>query len=68
MKTLLDNTLVSARSYYYLLDWNEVDGRKTINKEFNKNRLCDLNMSEYTKLFLIATTSELNNGMRYKEV
>lgn len=23
MKTLSDNTVVSARSYYYLLGWNE---------------------------------------------
>ena len=54
MKILADGTEVSERSYHYLLDWNEQD-----KKEFNKNRLCDLDRSECERLFNKATTSEM---------
>ena len=60
MKELADGTLVSSRSYYYLLDWNEFDQKEFIVKEFAKQRLCDLTRVEYKRLFNKATTSELN--------
>lgn len=60
MKTLADGTEVSARSYYYLLDWNERDNWHFIQTEFNKVRLCDLNRVDYKCLFNKATTQELN--------
>jgi len=36
MKELADGKQVSARSYYYLLDWNEVNEHKFIQDSFNK--------------------------------
>jgi hypothetical protein len=64
MKKLADNKEVSAKSYYYLLDWNELDERKFINQKFNKNRLCDLTLDEYLILWLNATTDEHNLMMK----
>jgi len=61
MKELSDGFEVSARSYYYLLDWNEVDEYKFITEKFNKIRLKDLILSEYKILFAHATQSDLNN-------
>ena len=58
MKTLSDGIEVSARSYYYLLDWNERDEWKYINRMFNKFRLCDLTHPEYKMLFLHATSED----------
>ena len=60
MKTLYDGTEVSARGYYYLLDWNEVDEYKFIVSNFSKSRLKDLNKEEYVILFEAATLSDLN--------
>ena len=61
MKTLADGFEVSARSYYYLLDWNEVNEWKYIAQEFGKTRLMDLTIVEYIKLFNQATISEMNS-------
>jgi hypothetical protein len=61
MKTLSDGTEVSARSYYYLLDFNDRDGWKTLVDEFNKTKLGDLTIAEYIKLFRIATKRELKS-------
>jgi hypothetical protein len=58
MKTLSDNTLVVARTYHYLLDWNESNCKVYINEMFDKNRLCDLNIDEYKQLFEYATKNE----------
>ena len=58
MKILSDGIEVSSRSYYYLLDWNEVNERLYINSKFNKNRLCDLTILEYRDLFCHATQME----------
>lgn len=60
MKALSDKKNVSARSYYFLLDWNEQDERKFMSEKFNKHRLCDLTLDEYIILWLYATTSEYN--------
>ena len=59
MKTLSDGTEVSARSYYYLLDWNEQNMWQFISENFNKGRLMDLTISEYKKLFIEATTKDV---------
>jgi hypothetical protein len=64
MKTLTDKSMVSDRSYYYLLDWNEQNERKFINEKFNKNRLCDLTRDEYLVLWLQATTDEYNGMIK----
>lgn len=61
MKTLADNAQVSAFSYYFLLEWNEKDKKKTIQDEFGTNQLCALNIEQYASLFDIASQSELNN-------
>lgn len=61
MKTLADGFNVSARSFYYLLDWNEVNEWRYIAKEFGKSRLIDLTIIEYKRLFNKATIAELNN-------
>ena len=55
MKALTDDKEVESRGYYYLLDWNERDNWKFISAQFNKNRLCDLNIKEYYQLFCYAT-------------
>ena len=55
MKTLKDGTQVSARTYYYLLDFNEKYNWEAMVQFFNKNRLCDLTIEEYRKLFEHAT-------------
>jgi len=60
MKTLADGKEVSASSYYFLLDWNEINERKFMNEKFDKNRLCDLNLDEYMILWLNATTEAYN--------
>ncbi len=51
MKDLADNTKVPSRIYYYLLDWNEQDNKQTIFNQFDKLRLCDLNLDEFKLLF-----------------
>lgn len=59
MKELVDGTRVSARSYYYLLDWNDRNNWGTVYSMFQKNGLHELNKTEYTALFEAATQSEL---------
>lgn len=60
MKTLSDGFEVSDRSYYYLLDWNEVNKWKYMAKEFGKTMLKELTRVEYKRLFNKATTNEMN--------
>jgi hypothetical protein len=55
MKTLADGTQVSARTYYYLLDFNDRFEKEAMILMFNKHRLCDLDIIEYRKLFAHAT-------------
>ena len=59
MKTLNDGIEVPARIYYYLLDWNEVNERKYMIDNFNKTRLCDLNIGEFKQLFGFATQQDI---------
>ena len=58
MKELIDGTKVSDRSYYYLLDWNEVTGWKYILTNFDTHRLCELKIDQYKQLFAEATRDE----------
>ena len=58
MKTLIDGTEVSARSYYYLLDWNEMNEKKLIYELFKKSALNQLTIGEYMQLFNAATLME----------
>lgn len=60
MKELADGTKVSIRTYYYLLDWNEFDGKQFMVQNFGKQRLCDLNRVQYKRLFNKATTQDVN--------
>jgi hypothetical protein len=60
MKKLSDGTLVSDRSYYFLLDWNENDNWGFLKANFNKNALNKLIRHEYQILWLHATTTEFN--------
>jgi len=61
MKTLADSIEVPSRTYYYLLDWNEVNERKYMVENFNKIRLCDLTINEFKKLFEFATQQDIKN-------
>lgn len=55
MKILSDGIEVSSRSYYYLLEWNEVNEWEYLCSEFGKSRLRDLTILEYRSLFCHAT-------------
>jgi len=55
MKKLADGIEVAARTYYYLLDFNERYNWEFMQQTFNKMRLCDLTIVEYRKLFEHAT-------------
>jgi len=61
MKVLADGKEVTSRSYYYLLDFNDRDSWKTLTQEFGLNKLHELNITQYIRLFEIATEKELNN-------
>jgi hypothetical protein len=55
MKKLSDGTEVSARTYYYLLDFNERYNWEFMYNTFNKKKLCELTIVEYRQLFEHAT-------------
>jgi len=59
MKQLSDNTFVSSKSYYFLLDFNEINEWNFIQKKFNKNKLKDLTINEYLTLFEHASNKEI---------
>lgn len=59
MKELSDGTQVTSRSYYFLLDFNDRDGWKTLVDNFNVRKLHDLNKEQYIKLFEMAVEAEL---------
>ena len=61
MKTLSDGIEVSARSYYFLLDWNESNCWKYMYDNFQCKRLCDLNIVQYKQLFERAVMYELKS-------
>ncbi len=59
MKELNDGTKVSARSWYYLLDWNDRDNWSFMTSEFDKMKLHELTGDEYKILFTKATSEEV---------
>lgn len=61
MKTLNDGSIVSSRSYYYLLDWNDQDEHKTLFELYGVMKLSELSLSKYANLFYVATQSEFKN-------
>lgn len=58
MKELADGIKVPARTYYYLLDFNEQDNYNYISSKFNANKLCSLNIHQFSKLFEYATEQD----------
>jgi hypothetical protein len=63
MKSLLDDALVPARVFYYLLDFNERTNKKFILEVAPESmgRLSLLENDEFWKLFKVATEFELKN-------
>ena len=61
MKKLVDGTMVSARSFYYLLDWNDRNDKKMMTDLYNIWRLQDLNQCQYIYLFKHAMADDLKN-------
>lgn len=61
MKTLSDGTEVSARSYYFMLDWNEQNEHEYLWKTFQKIKLSELTFEEYHQAFIHATQREFTN-------
>jgi len=59
MKELADGTKVSSRSYYFLLDFNDRDGWKTMHGLWNIMKLHELNKQQYIYLFKKAVEAEL---------
>jgi hypothetical protein len=59
MKTLADGTTVAARTWYYLLDWNDRDNFRFMHEMFDKKRLMDLTIDEYIILWKEATANDL---------
>ena len=58
MKTLIDGSQVSSKSYYYLLEFNDNDNWQFMASQFGKNKLKDLTIDEYRLLFDVATQEE----------
>ena len=50
MKQLSDGTTVSARTFYYLLDFNDRDNWKFISETFGKYKLSDLTLEQYNPM------------------
>ena len=63
MKKLADGNLVSSRSFYFLLDWNDNDRRQYMDAHFQNKLLRELPLPEFLQLFKyaagIASLSEL---------
>ena len=55
MKTISDRSQVAARTYYYLLDFNDRFGKEFMFQKFGKMRLGELTSNEYRQLFEHAT-------------
>lgn len=59
MKTLADGTQVSARSFYFLLDFNDRDDKKIMSDLYTVMRLQELTKYQYIYLFKHAVKAEL---------
>lgn len=61
MERLSDGKEVSSRTYYYLLGWNEENEWEFMMKNFNKSKLSNLTLEEFTELFSYATQKDYDN-------
>lgn len=59
MRILADGTEVTSRSYYFLLDFNDRDGRKTMRDLWGVIQLHLLDKHQYKYLFKKAVEAEL---------
>ena len=59
MKTLSDGIQVKSNIYYYLLDFNESDNWEFIRTNFNKYKLHELTITEFTQLFQYVTNKDI---------
>jgi len=59
MKVLKNGEQVTSRSYYFLLDFNDRDGWKTLYDNFGVMKLHDLTKEQYIKLFEMVIKAEL---------
>jgi hypothetical protein len=59
MKILADGTVVSSRSFYFLLDYNDHTDKRVINNLWGVVKLKDLTKHQYIYLFKHAVTAEL---------
>ena len=57
-KKLSDGQKVLSSTYYYLLDYNDRTERKVMQALFDKDTLAHLTLSEYMRLFNLATTRD----------
>ena len=60
MKTLADGALVSARGFYFLLDWNDRNDKKVMSNLYGEVKLKDLTLHQYTYLMKHAMADEIN--------
>ena len=58
MKKLVDGTWVTSRSFYFLLDYNDREDKRTMLGLWNIWRLQDLNQQQYLYLFNQAVEKE----------
>ena len=59
MKLLVDGKTVTARTYYYLLDWRDRHhDKRPLQTMFGKGKLCELTLKEYFILFEKATDTD----------
>ena len=59
MKTLIDGTVVSARSFYFILDFNDRNNWEIMQGLYGERKLHQLNKQQYTYLFETAIISDL---------
>jgi hypothetical protein len=61
MKTLSDGNVVTSRSYYYLLDFNEYDNWEYMRNTFNTCKLHELTLDQYKLMFIHATNKDITH-------
>ncbi len=61
MKTLADGTQVSARGFYFLLDWNDGNNKQVMSNLYDVMRLHELTKHQYIYLMKHAMADELKS-------
>ena len=59
MKTLADGSQVSARGFYFLLDWNDRNNKKIMSDLYGVMRLHELTKHQYIYLMEHAMVDDL---------